>query len=90
MANFYSSVVATRTTTPAAPNTHANSFGRDSSTPDVEVDRLLICEEPVELEVFRKSMVGSMLGVTETWNNGATGVPSHSNKCNLYPATGSK
>lgn len=85
MANFYSNVVATRTTNPAAPSTAVTSFELVSSPPDV--DRLLSCTASVV--IFRISFVGSMLGVTEIWNMGGSGVPSHMNKCSLYPAVGS-
>jgi len=86
MANFYSNVAATRTTNPAAPSTADVSFGHDCSAPDV--DRRLSCTASVVM--FRNTLVGSMLGVTESWNKGATGVPSHINRCNLNPDTGSR
>ena len=38
---------------------------------------------------FLNIWVGSIFDVEDTWNCGATGVPSHWNKCNLYPVTGS-
>lgn len=34
---------------------------------------------------LRRSCVGSMFGVVETWNCGATGVPSNWKRCSLKP-----
>ena len=38
---------------------------------------------------FRSSVVGSMLGVVDSWNIGASGAPSNWNKWSLYPVSGS-
>jgi len=40
-------------------------------------------------ETFLNSCVGSIFGVTDTWNCGATGLPSHWKRCSLYPVIGS-
>jgi hypothetical protein len=39
---------------------------------------------------FLSIWVGNIFGVVETWNCGASGVPSNSNRCSLYPVNGSR
>lgn len=41
------------------------------------------------LLTFLSNCVGNMFGVVDTWNCGASGLPSNWNRCSLYPVTGS-
>jgi len=39
---------------------------------------------------FLSGRVGNIFGVVETWNCGASGLPSNWKRCSLYPVTGSR
>lgn len=70
---LYSIDAATNIKNPAAPSAAVIRRGLESLALDID----LLVSWTASVVIFLSSLVGSMLGVEESWNIGATGVPSH-------------
>jgi len=73
---LYSANATANIKNPDAPSAAVVHRGLESLA--LDIDLLDSCTASVV--TFLSSLVGSMLGVAEIWNIGATGAPSHMNK----------